>query len=330
MADQERSEIIPELGPNDPQDRPRGIWATIKTLFRTRIVAGLLTLIPIWVTWVVVKFLFDTMKSVTEPIAWWAARELQTGGPRAVLPYDKRIALEKELIEDVVTGLVSRGAEAPALTPDQESAVDEVVRKLTYVLDQVPRAPAGLIDETYLYWIVPILSVVLTLFLLYFLGLLTATVFGRRLIMLVEFIVEKLPLVKTVYRSTKQVVMTIGGAQSMNFKRVVLVEFPRPGMKCIAFLTAVMKDADSGRQMATVFIATTPNFTTGYMQIIPLDEVSETNWSVEEAIKVLMSGGILSPPTVRFDEIHAVKWDNSLKAQGDTPVRPMTAKDNEK
>jgi uncharacterized membrane protein len=157
-------------------------------------------------------------------------------------------------------------------------------------------------------WIVPVLAVLLTLFLLYVLGLLTANVFGRRLILLVENVFAKLPLVKTIYKSTKQVVMTLGGSNSMSFKRVVLVEFPRPGMKCIGFLTAVMKDADTGREMATIFISTTPNPTTGYMQIVPLDEVSETNWTVEEAVKLLMSGGVLSPPTVPFDRVHPVRW----------------------
>ncbi len=227
----------------------RPIWPAIRALLRTRIVAGLLTVIPIWVTWVVVKFVFDTMKSATEPLAQWGANLV--------------IQAKSDVLPETVRG--------------------------------------------YLEWGVPALAILMTLFILYVLGLLGASVFGRRLIMLAERIVEKLPLVKTIYRSTKQIVMTLGGSQSMSFKQVVLVEFPRPGMKCIAFLTSVMKDADTGREMATLFISTTPNPTTGYMQIVPLEEVSATNWTVEDAVKVLMSGGILSPPTVRFDRIYPVK-----------------------
>jgi uncharacterized membrane protein len=89
-------------------------------------------------------------------------------------------------------------------------------------------------------------------------------------------------------------------------------------MKCIGFLTSVIEDVDTGRKMATVFISTTPNPTTGYMQILPLEEVSETGWTVEEAVKLLMSGGILSPPKVPFDQIHPVTWNEAAgsKASG--------------
>jgi len=233
------------------------VLKALRALLRTRIVAGLLTVVPIWVTWVVVRFVFDAMKSATEPIAWWFAKQVQ------------------------------------------------------------PDAPLGLLNDKYLVWIVPLMSVVLTLFLLYTLGLMTASVFGKRLIMLFERIFERVPLVKQVYRSTKQIVLTLGGGEphTSHFKRVGLVAFPHPGMKCIGFLTSVMTDVDTGRPMASIFISTTPNPTTGYMQIVPLEDVSETEWTVEEAVKLLMSGGILSPETVPFDKVHPVKWDPSEKKQ---------------
>ena len=296
--------------------KPRSLWRAVRALFRTRLVAGLLTLVPIWVTWVVIKFLFDTMKSVTEPIAWGLTRKLREEATQTVIPPEDLWRIRTDIIRQAVVDLVDR-TELPSDLVDQEEAlatkkqliIEELVDKFSYVLDQVPDAPVGLISDSWLAWIVPVMSVVLTLFLLYVLGLLTASVFGRRIILLIEKLFEKLPLVKQVYRSTKQVVVSLGGGQRMNFKRVVLVEFPRPGMKCIGFLTAVMKDIDTGRQMASIFISTTPNPTTGYMQIVPLDEVSETGWTVEDAVKLLMSGGILSPPVVPFDKVHPVKWE---------------------
>lgn len=244
--------------------QPRRLWPAARALLRTRIVAGLLTVIPIWVTWVVVKFVFDTMKAATEPLAQSVAE--------AVLKANK---------------------------------------------DLVPQTV-----QDYKEWLVPVWAVLLTLFLLYLLGLLTASVFGRRMILLVEKIFGKLPLVKTVYNACKQIVVTFGSGRSADFKRVVLVEFPRPGMKCIAFLTSVMRDVDTGRLIANVFISTTPNPTTGYMQILPLDEVCETDWTVEETVKLLMSGGILSPPTVPFDKIRPVRPDPSLFAKGAGPASP--------
>ncbi len=260
-ADSTRQPRPPERG-----SPPRRLWQTLRALLRTRILAGLATVIPLWVTWIVVKFLFDTMRSATQPIiehgVQWAAR---------------------------TTG--SQPKEIPA----------------------------------YLEWVVPVVAVLLTLFSLYLLGLLTANVLGRRVVLLLERLFEGLPLVKTIYGSTKRIILTLaGGSDSMQFQKVVLVEFPRPGMKCIAFLTSVIEDADTGRNMATVFISTTPNPTTGYMQILPLEEVSETGWTVEEAVKLLMSGGILSPAKIRFDHVHPVSWsqDTVLDGVASEPVTP--------
>jgi uncharacterized membrane protein len=209
--------------------------------------------IPLWVTWVVVKFVFDMMRLATQPII--------------------------------------------------EHAIEWVARSTGSHPDDIP---------AYVDWAVPVVAVLLTLFALYLLGLITANVLGRRVVILLERLSERLPLVKTVYGSTKRVILTLtGGSDATQFQKVVLVEFPRPGMKCIAFLTSVIEDTDTCRKMATVFISTTPNPTTGYMQILPLEEVSETGWTVEEAVKVLMSGGILSPPKIPFDHVHPVSWSKS-------------------
>lgn len=301
---------------SEPNSKPRrrGLFSALRALLRTRLMAGVLTIIPIWVTWIVIKFVFDTMKSATEPIAWTLARQLRDAPGMSTAKLDAEV--ERELIQDGVAWFLKRGETGVAVPAQQAEASERIAGKLTYLLEQVPESQVGLVSDEYLQWIVPIASVLLTLFLLYSLGLLTASVFGRKLIGMIERIFTRLPLVKTIYNSTKQVVVTLGGGQSMSFKRVVLVEFPRPGMKCIAFLTAVMKDADTGREMAIVFISTTPNPTTGYMQIVPLDEVSETGWSVEEAVRILISGGVLSPEKVAFDRIRKVAWEPSLEPEG--------------
>jgi uncharacterized membrane protein len=280
--------------------------------------------IPIWVTWVVVKFVFDAMKSATEPIAWWFARRYQEGAQAVPqISGERRREIEQEFLRNAVERLMAGDRAAAAPSADRQVVIDQVARKLTYMLEQTPDAPVGMLSETHLTWIVPLLAVLLTLFMLYLLGLATASVFGRRLIYVLERIVERLPLIKTVYNATKQIVTTLGGAQSMHFRRVVLVEFPHPGMKCIGFLTSVMEDRDTGRKMATVFISTTPNPTTGYMEIVPLENVSDTNWTVEEAVKLLMSGGILSPTKVSFDKINKVDLEPGDKLV-DEPAVPST------
>ncbi len=284
----------------------------VRSLLRTRIVAGLLLVVPIWVTWLIVKFVFDTMRSATEPIAWWIAQRVQQGAHPHVLPPDYKLALQAHVIRDALTELLRRTPDAQ-LDPDKMVVIDDIVRKLNYVLDKIPGASAGVLSQSTLTWLVPVLAVLLTLFILYILGVFTANVFGRRIISFFERGFERLPLVKTIYKSIKQIVVAVGGFQSMNFQRVVLIDFPAPGYKRVAFLTSVMKDQDSGRQIGSIFIPYTPYLTTGYMQLVPLEEVSETDWTVEQAVKWVMSGGIIHPDLLPFDQLHPVRWDEAAQ-----------------
>lgn len=249
------------LTPQQPQpvERQR-FWFAIRNLLRTRIVAGLLTVLPIWLTYVLVRFIFDpafnVMKSTTVPVA----------------------------------------------------------TKLTELLKRSPNPLISWVLENYDPWIVPTVAILLTLFLLYCLGLFSANVFGRRIIDSIENGLGRLPMIKTVYRSIKQITVAVGDFQSMHFQRVVLIDFPSRGLKRIAFLTSVMTDADTGRRIATVFVPYTPYLVTGFMQLVPLDEVSETNWTVEQAVKWIMSGGIIHPSTLTFDRPPPVRWEEETPA----------------
>lgn len=261
--------------PEPPANFERGprIWPAVRAILRTRIVAGLLTVIPIWVTYYVIRFVFDIMRSATEPLAQRMATQ--------VIEHNQQLEMTRRLVPEQIRGYFSN-------------------------------------------WVVPVLAVLLTLSFLYLLGLLSANVFGGRFIRFMERQLERVPMVKTIYRSTKQIVTSIGGVESDKFRRVVLVEVPRPGMKRIAFLTSVMKDSDTGKALANVFIPYTPYLTTGYMQIVPLDEVSETNWTFEDAAKLVMSGGIISPPQVPFEQHHPV--ESITKKAGPKSVVPVESR----
>ncbi|NLX14253.1 MAG: DUF502 domain-containing protein [Phycisphaerales bacterium] len=311
MVEEPNNQSAAATGGGEPR-APRRLWPAFLALLRTRIVTGILIVIPILVTWYVVSFVFNTMRMVTEPVAWKIARQVQEGQPLNLLPQGSG-RMERELISRVLTRAVEQDMSSTLDQAERQAVVDRLSRKLVYLLRDMPDVPVGTPSEVYLQWIIPIAAVLLTLLMLYMLGLMGASVLGRRVIRLFESIFERVPLVKTIYKSTKQIVVTLGGGQAMEFQRVVLVEFPRPGMKCVAFLTSVMKDVDTGREMATVFISTTPNPTTGYMQIVPLEELSETNWTVEDAVKLLMSGGVISPPRVAFDKVRPVRWAGSDK-----------------
>ena len=138
------------------------------------------------------------------------------------------------------------------------------------------------------------LSLAILLVVVYVLGEIAAQAVGRRVLALGEAIVLKVPFVKVVYSASKQVVGTFRGQQSQAFKSVVFVEFPHPGMRSIGFVTSRMTRED-GSDWNLVFIPTTPNPTTGFLQLVPVDRVVPADISVEEGVKLVMSLGVLTP-----------------------------------
>lgn len=144
-----------------------------------------------------------------------------------------------------------------------------------------------------------VLAVLVTLAGLYIVGLLTSMVLGRRLIALVERQLDRLPLVQTIYGATKRFLQSLQ-KPPLTGQRVVLISFPSPEMKAVGFITRVMTDTDSGRQLAAVYVPTSPNPTSGYIEIVALEDVVLTDWSMEEAMTFVMTGGTNAPERVRF------------------------------
>jgi uncharacterized membrane protein len=142
-----------------------------------------------------------------------------------------------------------------------------------------------------------VVSILILLILVYLCGLTAQKYFGKKLIRIGEWLLLKIPVLRTVYSATKQVMTTFSGPGKDAFLSVVLVEFPRPGMKALGFLTGYIEDT-AGKKYCKVFIPTTPNPTTGFFEIIPVEDVAQTTLSVEEAFKMIMSGGILSPEKI--------------------------------
>lgn len=142
---------------------------------------------------------------------------------------------------------------------------------------------------------VTILGLILTFIVLYFIGLFAANVVGGRIIHYFEMLVNKMPLIKTVYSSSKQIVQTATLPGKSAFKRVVLVDFPKPGWKAIGFLTGSTEVKGGGKKYM-VFIPTTPNPTSGFLTLFEEKDITETTLSVEEGIRVILSAGFLIPP----------------------------------
>lgn len=120
----------------------------------------------------------------------------------------------------------------------------------------------------------------------------------KRLIIVGERIISRVPLVKFFYSVPKEVLNTFAVSKKDSYKRVVLVEYPRHGMWAVAFVTGELIKKPDGMILVSVFIPTTPNPTSGFLLYLPHDEVLDTNLPVEEAARLIISGGILAPPNI--------------------------------
>jgi uncharacterized membrane protein len=235
--------------PADPAPRrPSRIGATLKALLKTRITAGLIIVLPIWITWLLVRFVFGVMRDSSQ----WVVYGILHGRWMEWLPQ-------------------------------------------TWTADWKVWTDADLASPA-VQWGIGIFSVFLTIFILYTIGLLTANIVGRRILDLIEAVVDRVPLVKTVYRASKQILVTFTGNHSQTFQRVALIPFMSNDVRSIGFITNTFKDARTGEDLCTIFYATTPNPTTGFVLIVKRSDLVELDWSIEEAVKAIMSGGILLPP----------------------------------
>jgi uncharacterized membrane protein len=199
------------------------------------LLTGLLAFIPVWITWLVFKFVFTLLAGVGEP---------------------------------EITGIID----------------------LTELVS--PTAAAALHRD----WLISIFAFVVTLAALYALGLLSHVMIGRRLLSFIDGKIERIPLVHTIYGGTKKL-MALMRNKPAGTQRVVLIGFPSPEMKSVGFVTRVFVDA-SGREVAAVYVPTTPNPTGGYLELVPTDELIATDWSVDQGMAFLLSGGAVSPDSI--------------------------------
>lgn len=150
-------------------------------------------------------------------------------------------------------------------------------------------------------WFLSIIGVLFTLVVLYLLGLIATFVIGKRIIAAFDYLINKLPVVKVIYGSIKKLVVTLQ-QKPTEAQRVVLIEFPSPAMKTVGLVTQVFTDDDTGEKLAAVYVPTTPNPTSGYLEITPLDKLISTNWSLDEAMTFIMSGGAVAPDKINYSK----------------------------
>jgi uncharacterized membrane protein len=215
----------------------------IKSSFISRaqrnILAGILTVIPIWFTWVVFEFILKQLSQIGLPWARALAKEIQKHSPN---------------------------------------------------LAEVIQAP----------WLLNTMAVILTILALYLLGWIASRVIGQRLLRIFEYFIHRIPVVESVYGAIKKFISVLQ-TKPDDVQRVVLIEFPSEHMKTVGFVTRVFKDANSDRQLAAVYVPTTPNPTSGYLEIVPLENLVSTDWSMDEAMTFIISGGAVAPDHIRYE-----------------------------
>ena len=200
------------------------------------LLTGLLTFIPLWVTWAVFKFVFGLLAGIGTP---------------------------------VVSALL--GA-ASASSEDAAAAL---------------RHPG----------LLPVLALLLTVIAMYLLGWLATRVIGQRVLAGFDALLARIPLVQTIYGGTKKL-MAVLQQKPSGLQRVVLIDFPRRGVKVVGFVTRVMIEEGSGREIAAVYVPTTPNPTGGYLELVPVDELTPTDWTMDQAMAFIISGGAVAPETL--------------------------------
>lgn len=206
---------------------------SLQRLFLT----GLLTLLPIWLTWVVVKFVFVLLSDISRP-----------------------------LIQPLLQGYASADA------------------RLAWLVQP---------------WLLNAFALMATLAVILLSGVMARRVFGQRVLRWFEALVARIPFANIIYGSARQL-LDILQTKPDGTQRVVLVDFPHTEMKSIGFVTRVLREHGTGRELAAVYVPTTPNPTSGYLEIVPVEKITPTDWTVDQAMSFIISGGAVSPETIPF------------------------------
>ncbi len=121
---------------------------------------------------------------------------------------------------------------------------------------------------------------------------------GRRIMRGVDRLMERVPLAKTIYGASRTLIESFSSGPQSCGQRVVLIEFPTPEMRAVGFVTATFKASDTGEDLAAVYVPTTPNPTSGYLEIVPAERLIWLDWSTTDAMSFIVSGGALTPDRI--------------------------------
>jgi len=150
-------------------------------------------------------------------------------------------------------------------------------------------------------WVQTGIAIAVTIAFILAVGFMTRRVIGQRFIGWFEALVNKVPLAKTVYGSARKLLDMLQ-TKPDGTQRVVLINFPHENMKSVGFVTRILTDENTGEELAAVYVPTTPNPTSGYLEIVPVSQLIPTDWTADQAMSFIISGGAVSPDKIPFSK----------------------------
>lgn len=151
-------------------------------------------------------------------------------------------------------------------------------------------------------WVVDIMGAILVVALLFGLGWAARDVFASRFLNAAEAAIGRIPVVQVIYGGVKKFMDVMSRKPGSSVQRVVLIDFPSRQMKAIGLVTRTMKDEKTGEELVAVYVPTTPNPTSGYLEIVPVSRVISTDWTVDEATAFVVSGGAVGRETIAYSQ----------------------------
>ncbi len=190
-----------------------------------------------------------------------------------------------------------------------------ILKFLVDIMDNTLRLiPAEYQPDRLLGFHIPGLGLLISLAILILTGMLVSNFIGARLVAIGEYILAKIPLVRTIYSAIKKVLETLFSPSDQSFRKVLLVEYPRKGLWSIAFQTGNGSEELNkllSTDLVSIFIPTTPNPTSGFLMMVPRSEVIELEMNIEDALKYVISLGVVQPGIKKAGE-------QSIIVAGDT------------
>jgi uncharacterized membrane protein len=175
-----------------------------------------------------------------------------------------------------------------------------VVFKFVFAaLSDLSRPLLGALISDFPLWAQRGIALLVTVAFIIAVGALARRVVGQTLLRWFEVVIARIPLAKTIYGSARQL-LDLLQTKPDGTQRVVLIDFPHAEMKSVGFVTRVLRDEATGAELAAVYVPTTPNPTSGYLEVVPMEKLIATDWTVDQAMTFIISGGAVSPDRIPF------------------------------